>query len=263
MNIRKQLLFEAEKLEKLKIKTQSNLSNAPEGHLRLGRSNGCTQYYHSLDGKIENKVYIPVKNVELVKSLAQKAYDKKILQYVEKNLDRINRLLEIYQDDGLDKIYYSQHPDRQKLITTIMPTYEQQLKKWMATPHKGKGFMEGDRVELTSNNVKVRSKSERIIANYLESLDIPYKYECPLDLNGFGRVYPDFTFLSKKTGKFIYWEHEGMMGVPDYSKNAVKKINCYEKNGIYPGKNLILTFETEDSTIDQNIIKNIVERYLL
>lgn len=28
-------------------------------------------------------------------------------------------------------------------------------------------------------------------------------------------VYPDFTFLSRRTGEEIYWEHEGMMDKPD------------------------------------------------
>lgn len=263
MNIRKLLLNEAERLEKIKAKTEASLLNAPEGHLRIAKSNGCVQYYYSKEGENKNGDYISTENIGLAKSLAQKTYDKKILQYVEKALGRLNKLLEIYRDGGFDEIYYSQRPDRQTLITPVMPTYEQQLEKWMAIPYKGKGFVESDREELTNNNVRVRSKSERIIANYLESLNIPYKYECPLDLNGFGRVYPDFTFLSRKTGNVIYWEHEGMMGLPEYSKNAVKKINCYEKNGIFPGKNLILTFETEDTTIDQNLIKIIVERYLL
>lgn len=36
---------------------------------------------------------------------------------------------------------------------------------------------------------------------------IPYKYECPLYLKGVGTVYPDFTFLSLKTGQEIYWKN--------------------------------------------------------
>lgn len=55
-------------------------------------------------------------------------------------------------------------------------------------------------------------------------------------------MYPDFTFLSKRTRKEIYWEHEGRMDDSEYAKTAIKKIKTYEDNGIYLGENLILTF---------------------
>lgn len=48
---------------------------------------------------------------------------------------------------------------------------------------------------------RVRSKSEKILADYFYRRKIPYKYECPLTLKGVGTVYPDFTFLSPKTKK--------------------------------------------------------------
>ena len=34
------------------------------------------------------------------------------------------------------------------------------------------------------------------------------------------------------------------------------------KNGIYPGERLILTFETEQSMLNQNILEKLVEKYL-
>ena len=79
---------------------------------------------------------------------------------------------------------------------------------------------------------------------------MPNKYECPLHLKGYGIVYPDFTFLSRKTKQEIYWEHDGRMDDPGYAQNAVRKILAYEENGIYPGESLILTFETEKKRIE-------------
>ena len=64
-------------------------------------------------------------------------------------------------------------------------------------------------------------------------------------LKGVGIVYPDFTFLSRKTKQEIYWEHDGRMDDPSYVRNAVRKMHANEKNDIYPGERLILTFETE------------------
>ena len=85
----------------------------------------------------------------------------------------------------------------------------------------------------------------------------------PLYLKGTGMVYPDFTFLSRRTRKEIYWEHDGRMDDPVYARSAVRKIQAYEENGIYPGENLILTFETEKTILDIRIVKGLVERYLL
>ena len=83
-----------------------------------------------------------------------------------------------------------------------------------------------------------------------------------MHLKGYGTVYPDFTFLSKKTGKEIYWEHEGMMDRQEYARSAVRKIEFYQKNGIYPGDQLILTFETEQSVLNSKVIEGLVEKYL-
>ena len=89
-----------------------------------------------------------------------------------------------------------------------------------------------------------------------------YKYEKPIYLKGYGVVYPDFTFLSSKTGLEIYWEHEGMMDKQEYVRSAIKKIESYQKNEIFPGERIILTFETEQSLLSQKIVESLVEKYL-
>ena len=81
-------------------------------------------------------------------------------------------------------------------------------------------------------------------------------------LKGVGIVYPDFTFLSRKTKQEIYWEHDGRMDDRSYVRNAVRKMHANEKNDIYPGERLILTFETEKSVLDTAIVQRIVEKYL-
>ena len=109
----------------------------------------------------------------------------------------------------------------------------------------------------------MRSKSEKILADYFFRNDIPYKYEKPLLLKGYGTVHPDFTLFAPKLRKEIYWEHEGRMDDPVYARSAVKKINLYESNRIYVGERLILTYETEDSVINTRDVMCKLERYLL
>lgn len=240
-----------------------DLEDAPEGSLKLGKSKGCVQYYHWIEGMHGCGTYINKSNVSFAKKLAQKTYYEKILRYTNKVTTQISRLLKIYDDNKIENIFLEEHPERQKLITPIEPTYAQKLETWMSQPYEGKSFKEDAPVLLTNNGVRVRSKSEKILADYFESEGISYKYECPLKLKPYGTIYPDFTFLSKKTGQEIYWEHEGMMDNPEYAKNAVQKIELYEKNGLYPGERLILTFETTANVINTEILKKLTQRYLL
>lgn len=53
-----------------------------------------------------------------------------------------------------------------------------------------------------------------------------------------------------------------MMDKPEYARMAVRKIGSYQKNGIYPGERLILTFETEQSVLNSNNIEELVKKYL-
>ena len=113
-----------------------------------------------------------------------------------------------------------------------------------------------------ANRILLTIKSEKILADFFYRNNILYKYEKPLNLSGYGIVYPDFTFLSRKLRREIYWEHEGMMDKPEYAIKAVKKLNSYQMNGILPGERLILTFETEQDVLNSKIVCDLVDKYL-
>ena len=155
------------------------------------------------------------------------------------------------------------HTQRQLLVTPIEPIWEKELARWYDSEYHGKEFYEGTAEIVTEKGERVRSKSEKILADYFYRNNILYQYEKPLYLKGYGTIYPDFTFLSKKTRKEIYWEHEGMMDKPEYAKAAVKKIESYQRNGIHLGERLILTFETELTVLNSQIVEELVERYLV
>lgn len=53
-------------------------------------------------------------------------------------------------------------------------------------------------------NEFVRSKSEAIIGKVLRMNYIPFRYECPIILNGV-TIYPDFTIRHPKTGETYYF----------------------------------------------------------
>lgn len=155
------------------------------------------------------------------------------------------------------------HTQRQLLVTPVEPIWEKELVRWYDSEYHGKEFYEGTAEIVTEKGERVRSKSEKILADYFYRNNILYQYEKPLYLKGYGTIYPDFTFLSKKTRKEIYWEHEGMMDKPEYAKSAVKKIESYQRNGIHLGERLILTFETELTVLNSQIVEELVEKYLV
>ena len=114
----------------------------------------------------------------------------------------------------------------------------------------------------TAKGERVRSKSEVMIADLLNKETIPYRYEYPLYLKGFDLVYPDFTVLNVKKRKEIYWEHFGMMDDSEYVEKAMKKITVYAQNGIFPGINLIVTFETRKTPLNQKMAMLVIKEYL-
>lgn len=54
---------------------------------------------------------------------------------------------------------------------------------------------------LTDRGERVRSKTEKIMADYFYRKGIEYKYEQPIYLKGLGTVYPDFS--GRKTDSYI------------------------------------------------------------
>lgn len=52
--------------------------------------------------------------------------------------------------------------------------------------------------------------------------------------------------------ELIYHEHLGLLDEEKYRRDNLRKLNDYRKNGIYPGKNLIVTYETEGIYLNIN-----------
>ncbi len=205
--------------------------------------------------------YLPKNKSSLAALLAQKDYDQKIFAAAEKERKLITHCLSELKE--IDRIHFeivagifrslSRH--RQELIVPFIPTDEMFIRQWRSVSYEGKPFDEDQQVLLTERGERVRSKSEVIIANYLEKEGIPYRYEYPLNLKGFGRVYPDFTILDVKNRRVVYWEHLGLMDNAEYADNAIRKITAYIRNGIIPGDSLLLTYETRNCPLSSHDMK--------
>lgn len=261
MSLKEELLREQKRLEAITKSVQKNLSDEPEGFLRISVDKKNPRYYHCISDKFGK--YIPKSDTELPQKLAQKSYDEKVLSVASKRLKQIKKITKDLVEQEIDGLFDNLHPVRKKLVIPVEKTIAQKYEEWLNAEYQGKGFKEGIPEIYTEKGERVRSKSEKIIADYLYRRGIEYKYEKPLRLNRYGIVYPDFTFFSMKTGEEIYWEHDGRMDDPGYARNAIRKIEWYESDEIYIGERLIITFETSEKVLNTNEIERVVRRYLI
>ncbi len=128
-------------------------------------------------------------------------------------------------------------------------------------------FLEDGLIHRTARNELVRSKSEVIIANLLNSLGVTYAYEQALpDKDGSIR-YPDFTIEDAESGQRVFIEHLGMMAEPAYRRRWEKKLKWYSAQDILPfgdggGEGGALVTTTEERGIDSAAIERDLRKIL-
>jgi len=89
-------------------------------------------------------------------------------------------------------------------------------------------------MHVAANGVPMASKNEVIIAGLLDRL-VPgqWHYELVLEGSDGRKVKPDFTVLLPD-GRIVFWEHAGMLDLPDYAAKWALKKQWYAENGILP-----------------------------
>ncbi len=233
------------------------------GHIRISTQHGKVHYYLQSGASYK---YLQVNDTEgnsLARAIAQQSYYDKLEILARKRHRQLSILLKDFKDFEADSLYDDMHSARQSLVVPVNETWGQKVKNWKKLEFQSNPYPFDELEIFTEKGERVRSKTEKIIADYLYYRNIEYHYEEPLVLNAYQTIYPDFTIMSNKLHKKIYWEHNGRMDDPGYSSNAVRKLNTYTKHGIHPGENLILTWEAKDVPLDTEIVKSCVNKYLL
>ena len=235
---------EVKMLRKVKREAEKRLKNAPDGNLRVENKTGRSEYYYRAEGnERKNGRYLKKDELDVATRIAQRDYDRKIVKLAEERIRAISIFLEKYERTSLKKLYENTKLGRKNLISAEVVSDEEYARQWQEVKYKGKKI-EGEMYEIvTEQGERVRSKSEKIIADKLYRLGIPYRYECPLVLKENIMLHPDFTILKLPERKEVYLEHFGMMDDPAYAEQAIRKLALYERNGIYLGVNLFVTFE--------------------
>lgn len=199
--------------------------------------------------------YIKAADRAIAQKIVQNEYDNKVLAVAEKEYKKLEALIKIYDGKIAEDVYENMPYGKQLLVKPIEMTDDEYLDWWEKQKYQGLEFRENSAEYYSLKGERMRSKSEVIIANLLDKLNVKYKYEKELVLDKFGIVHPDFTILDIKKRREIYWEHLGMMDDQVYRNNAINKIRAYERDGYFMGDRLIVTAETLSCPLDVKVVE--------
>lgn len=250
-------------IEKLLEKVQEQEVNQIKGYLSISTSKSYIRHYHYYyeDGQI-NRKYLGKKDIGIVQQLAQKSYNKKVKKCLESDLKIINNLIIRYNPDKLDDIYNNLSSHKRKLVKPIVETKHSFITKWENEDFQTNSFPHTGSVIKTKKGERVRSKSEKILADILYDKCIPYRYEAAVHISNYYIKYPDFTILNPNTLQVVYIEHFGGMDVAQYARDTVNKIQTYAESGILLGVNFFATFETKDEITNYESFSKLIDKII-
>lgn len=237
------------------------LEKAPEGRLRISVNKGVLQYYRVTE-KYCNGTYLKKKDLGIAKAIAQKEYNQKIAEILGRQLTLLDEGIKSLEKLDLNLVYERLPEEKRCLVEPVTLSDEEYALRWQSEEYKPKPFADEAPELYTAKGERVRSKSEVIIADTLNRLGIPYRYEFPVSLKRFD-VYPDFYCLNVRTRKEFIWEHFGMMSDCDYAASVVEKFNAYGEKNWLPGKNLLFTMESEVRPVSSKMIEQMILEFLV
>jgi len=253
--IKTELYFQSKLFERI----QTELNQMPEGAICRKVIKGKNYYYHDTKDKDGKWVQRLIKKGEqdLKESLMRKYFLKKYFKNLQQNIPLMKKFIQTYRPVLLDV-----EGDIPSLMVDWMFDHNEKIQQWIREPFKSNPSFKEGLIHTTTLGVRVRSKSEAVIASIFEANGIPFRYEAELII-GEKVYYPDFTILCPSSGKVLYWEHFGMLNDSNYRVSVEKKLCSYFENGLYPCDNFITTYDNEDRSIDASVIQRLIDFILL
>ena len=251
------MLSEQKRLDNQINSIKEQLDFLPPGKLICVQNGKYSKWFQS-DG--HTKTYIPKSNRQLAEKLAVKKYLSIQLKELEKERQAIECYLKRSRSINDAEKLLTETSEFQKLLKPHIQLLSEELSNWQNLNYEHNNQYPEQLIHNSCSGNMVRSKSEFMIDMYLYTHNIPFRYECALNL-GETIIYPDFTIRHPETGETFYWEHFGLMDHQHYVKNAYYKLQTYANYGIIPSINLITTYETRDNPLTYEKIERIVEEY--
>ena len=233
-------LYEKEKTRRALYRKE--LRQLPEGNLVIRQQgNGRFYFYEKRDGQERG---ITKKKVH-AGWLARKMFLQKCLDAAELECRVLAGALKQLERQKLRGRKYRRKTFQR--LPVVFPEkryrYSRKALAWMEAPYERNPYHPEQLIYKTKSGIMVRSKSERMIADFLTEHGIPFRYEAKLVVDG-RAYYPDFTILCGDD-TLLLWEHFGLMDQDEYFKHACEKIKAYRKMGYMQHTNLICTWEED------------------
>lgn len=268
MSLQDEIQTEIRSLKQSLSKIDRTLDAAPPGTLRLspGRK-GRTYFYIQYsdgNGNIQYE-YLSNRNRKTIAELAQKSYYKKLRPLIVEECNQLETFLYSYRPDAKSRVFEQLCETRQGLVKPMYMPLKEIIRLWSFEEFLQRTDCMQQLRYATDRGEYVRTRSEAALANLLYSNRhrLLYRYEAALFTAEKDVEYPTFTILSTSDGKKYYWEHVILDNDSQYVNGFVRKINTYAKAGIYPGENLIITFESNDVPLDLHVARCLIKHYFV
>ena len=257
-------------LQQLINQIEKNQKQQLPGSLQIGSTNEYVKYFHYYPDEKGAKAkchYLSKSELGLAKQLAQQEYEAQLLRVARQQLHILEKHPGEYDPHALQDVYQNLHEGRKVLVTPLVMSDEEYVRQWEGVQYAPGKFDARDPFILSERGERVRSKSEKIIADKYLRRKIPYRYEFPMKLKDGNREVirrPDFIVLDKRTRKEYIHEHFGKVDDPDYAKHQLlEKLALYADNGFFPGVNLIMTMESSQYQFNDRYLDQLIKLYHL
>ena len=232
-------------------KANESFEKCPEGSLVQYNRGGRMTFFQVTKDSGGRKRRGITRNNQLIKNLIEKAYLQEEIRILKRDIQALEGFLMKYEEPFFFNIHKNV-PVRFKVLNQKLLANKHDL--WETAAYRQSDYKPEGRRHITSAGLKVRSKSEVVIAEKLHEHGLPFRYEQVLSIGG-REFAPDFTVRSS-TGKIFYWEHCGMTSDENYINYNRWKLSQYEKVGIVPWDNLIVTYDSEDGILNIPLIES-------
>lgn len=227
----------------------------PKRRLYIRQCGNASKWYLVEDGV---RTYLPKSERPLATKLAQKSWYQARHIEVQTEITACERYLRAFRGKKSQLQMLLSNREFCRLVGTSKPD----ILAWKEASFQTNPTHPENLIHVTNSGLKVRSKSEVLIATALEKYGLPFRYECLLETPA-GPCYPDFTILHPQSGRLFIWEHFGMIDNPSYAATSLPKIGTYAQLGYFPNQNLIMTFETKGHPFNIPEAEEMVHKYFL
>ena len=229
------------------------LRQLPPGSLEERKVDGRNYYYQKVyvDDKLENIYLDPYleSHRKIIRELREKKTIIHGLPQIRLNISELRKCL------PNAKPY---HPANYEYGSTLGKEYYLEedvcIKEWAKRRGGRNSAFGAGLIHDTKSGIKVRSKSEVLIADTLYDMKLMFKSETEIAIGG-RTFYPDFEILHPVTHKVLLWEHMGKLYDTEYVRKNLEKIKMYAGAGFVAGVNLIITHEDEECPLTRGAIE--------